>query len=237
MVMILSMSRFFGFRVMHLFLVVMYGFLMMHCFDRMPEPFGMSILVGFPVRMVLRPFGMVLVHPAGIVLMPPVSLVPTVIGTVGAPASGVRQLSPDVGMVLHEGLQIGVLFSESLVVNQAGIPLELRLQCGTLIEKCVQAFFLVLGRRDRRRHRRGLLRAAQLLRSRRGRSGAQRSRQGRSRHPDGRGTHAVEGGPVLQRRPGPAEHGEGGSRLQACAEKFPSVVVAGHELPPGGFEL
>ena len=70
-------------------------------------PFVMLVEVAFitPVGMILGPFGMVGPHPAAIVIVPPVSLVPIVIGTVGAPSVVVRQLSPDVGMVLQERLQ------------------------------------------------------------------------------------------------------------------------------------
>src|ERR1039458_7275708 len=93
----------------------------MCCGARMPKPLGMIISVGSPVCMILGPFGMVRVHPTGIVLMPPVSLVPIVIGAVCAPAAVTWELSPDVGMVLHELLQIRVLMAEFLVVNQVGI--------------------------------------------------------------------------------------------------------------------
>ena len=84
MVVMIMMHGFFvmhGFLMMHSFLVlVVYGFLVMKRFVRMPEPLGMTMLVAPPVRMVLCPLGMVLVHPAWIVVMPPVRLVPTVIG-------------------------------------------------------------------------------------------------------------------------------------------------------------
>src|SRR5208337_2553239 len=143
MVVILRMNRFHG-------VLVMYGSLGMYASPGMPKPLGMTVSVGSPVRMILGPFGMVGVHPTGIVLMPPVSLMPIVIGAVCAPAAVIWELSPDVGMVLHELLQIRVLMPEFPVVNQVGIPLQLLPQSGMLAEKIVQARFVVLGRRDRR---------------------------------------------------------------------------------------
>ncbi len=139
---LLGVDRLGGFGVMHFIFVmhdfvVMYAFVVMHCVLRMPEPLGMTILVGSPVRMALRPFGMVLVHPAGIVLMPPVGLVPLVIGTVGAPSVVVGHLSPDAGMVLHELLQLGVLFPETLVVNQVRIAVELGFHVRVIVKKLV----------------------------------------------------------------------------------------------------
>src|SRR5277367_249537 len=82
--------------------------------DRGSSPTGMS----------RGPLGMVLVYPAGIVLMPPVGIVPMIIGAVSAIAPAVRDLAPDLGMILHELLQSRMLVAPFPVVNQAGIPLQ-----------------------------------------------------------------------------------------------------------------
>ena len=102
MVVMIMMHGFFVLVMYGFLMLVMYGFLVMIRFLRMPEPLGMTMLVALPVWMVLGPLRMVLVHPAGIVVMPPVRLVPTVIGTIGAPSTAVGHLSPDVGMFVHE---------------------------------------------------------------------------------------------------------------------------------------
>jgi len=96
-------------------------------------PFVMfvEVAVASPVRMSVGPFGMVGPHPGAIVIMPPVRLVPSVIGAIGAPSTAVGHLSPDVGMFLHERLQVRMPFSPRLVVDQVGISLELVPQFGT----------------------------------------------------------------------------------------------------------
>src|SRR5579863_6300906 len=120
-------------------------------------PFVSLVEVAFvaPFGMILSPFGMVFVEPGAVVLVPPISLMPLVIGTVGAPSVAAFHLSPDIGMVLHELPQLGMLFPPFSVVNQAGIPLELGLHVGMIVEETVQArLVVVLGRRHRRhRHR------------------------------------------------------------------------------------
>jgi len=114
-----------------------------------------EVAVAFPISMIVGPFGMVSPHPAAIVLMPPVGFVPVVIGAVGAPSLGARQLSPRLGMVIHERLQIRMSFPPCPVVNQVGISRELLPQLGTFIDKVVKTLLVViLGRRNRRhRHR------------------------------------------------------------------------------------
>ena len=91
---------------------------------------------------------MVLVYPAGIVLMPPVGVVPMFVGAVGAIAAAVRDLAPDLGIFLHELLQSRMLVPPFPVVNQAGIPLQLGLHILVAVEPFIQARFAVLRRRD-----------------------------------------------------------------------------------------
>src|SRR5271154_903896 len=98
-------------------------------------PFVMLVVVAWayacdrasPAGMRRGPFRMVLVYPAGIVLMPPVGIVPVIIGAVGAIAAAVRDLTPDLGMVLHELLQSRMFVPPFPVVDQAGISLQLGL--------------------------------------------------------------------------------------------------------------
>src|SRR5271168_1866463 len=89
----------------------MYGFLMMHCIDRMPEPFGMRSCVASPLRMIRRPFRMIRVHPAGIVFMPPVVVAPHMTRVVGADSVRCERVV-FVGMVLHERLQFRMVMAE-----------------------------------------------------------------------------------------------------------------------------
>src|ERR1700683_3346006 len=93
---------------------VTYCFLMMHRFDRMPEPFGMCI----------RPFRMVRVHPTGIVIMPPAFVAPHMTRVVGA-YSVLFEPLVFVGMVLHEGFQFRMIVPELAVVKQRRIGAHL----------------------------------------------------------------------------------------------------------------
>ena len=134
-------------------LFVMDGILVLHMsyMSVMCEPVGMMRAIGgCPVSVVVSPLGMMLVHPLRIVLMPPVSLVPLVVGTIGAPASVTINLSIDIGVILHELLQFRVVVAELLVENQIGISRKIALEAGMRIEKVVQARFLILCRRNRR---------------------------------------------------------------------------------------
>src|SRR5258708_10237513 len=118
-------------------------------------PFVKLVEIAFiaPFGMIFGPLGMMTVEPAAIVVMPPVRLVPIAIRAVCAPSFVARQLSPGLGMVIHELSQVRMPFPPFPVVNQVRISLEIGLYRGTFVNKVVQALFVVVLSRRNRRHR------------------------------------------------------------------------------------
>src|SRR6202166_3128233 len=85
-------------------------------------------IVAAPIGMILNPFGMMPIHPFAVVIMPPVGIAPFMMLVPVAPsarASGhpgsASDFVPDVGMVLKKCAQLGMLITETAVVDKVGI--------------------------------------------------------------------------------------------------------------------